>query len=321
MQVGVTGATGFIGSHLTRRLAAAGHEVVATSRGETAPPADLAELDGVRVVAAPVDDEPALRTAFADVDVVAHLAGIPFERGPQTYRRVHVQGTRAVASAAEAADADRLVLSSFLKARPNCGSGYHESKWVAEELVRGADVDHVVCKIGLTYGPGDHVLTQVSRALATAPVFGLVGFGERRMRPLVVDDLVDVLEVALLEDRLAGTTVPVVGPEELALETFVGRIGRVMGREPITVPVPVVGHRMLARLQEALLETPATARAQVRMLSEGLVEPEPAAVCDPLPADLAPETPFTRAQIERGLPEVRRFGLRDLRWGPDGGRS
>ena len=313
MHVAVTGGTGFIGSHLSRRLADAGHEVTVISRGETPVPASFVERDGVTVVAAAVDDEPALRSAFAGADAVAHLAGIPFERGDQTFERVHVRGTAAVVDAATDAGVDRLVLSSFLKARPDCGSGYHESKWVAEELVRESSLEYTVCKIGLTYGPGDHVLTQVSRALATLPVFGLVGFAERRLRPLAVDDLVDVLAAALVDGRLAEKTVGIVGPETLTLETFVRRIGRVIGREPVMVPTPVLAHRGLAWLQEQTMETPATARAQVRMLTEGLVEPAPAGVCDPLPDDLAPTTAFTPAQIERALPDVRRYGLQDLR--------
>ena len=313
MHVAVTGGTGFIGSHLTRRLGDAGHELTVISRGETPAPASLVERDGVTLVAAAVDDEPALRSAFADADAVAHLAGISFERGSQTFERVHVGGTAAVVDAATDAGVDRLVLSSFLKARPDCGSGYHESKWAGEELVRESSLEHTVCKIGLSYGPGDHVLTHVSRALATLPVFGLVGFSERRMRPLAVADLVDVLAAALVDGRLSESTAAVVGPETLTLETFVRRIGCVIDREPVTMPMPVFAHRGLAWLQELTMEKPATARAQVRMLGEGLVEPAPAGVCDPLPDDLAPTTAFTPAQLERALPDVRRYGLQDLR--------
>ena len=313
MDVCVTGGTGFIGTHLVRRLADAGHGVVIVSRGTTGTANDLLDREHVEFVETGIANEPALRAAFADVDVVAHLAGIAFERGSQTFDRVHVEGTKAVASAAERADVDRVVSNSFLRARPGCGSTYHETKWAAEETLRSVAVESAICKTGMVYGPGDHVVAQLSRTLATVPVFPLVGRRERRMRPVAVDDVVDVLVAAITDGTLDGTTVPVVGPEPLTLETFVERLGRAMGRKPRIVWLPVVVHRLVARLGTTLMETPPVAPAQVRMLAEGLVDPAPADVCSPLPASLEPDREPTVERIERALPEIRRYTLGDTR--------
>jgi hypothetical protein len=62
---------------------------------------------------------------------------------------------------------------------------------------------------------------------------------------------------------------------------------------------------------ERTMKIPLVARAQVRILSEGVVEP--ATKCDPLPADLMPVRRFTPEQIRGGLPEAGPFGLHDLR--------
>lgn len=302
-----------MGSHLARRLADAGTDVRLLSRTPSRGPPDLAGRSEVEVVTADVRDRGTLEYAFEGCDAVAHLAGINFERGTQTYEAVHAEGTRNVVAAAETEAVDRLVLSSFLRARPDCASGYHESKWHAEEIVRDADVAHTVLKIGVTYGRGDHLVSHVARALLTVPVFGLVGFTRRRVRPLAVEDLVDVLSAALLDDTLADETVAVTGPEELSLRETVRRIGSVIEREPLFVPVPVAAHRLLALGQELTLETPITSRAQVQMLAEGLVEPAPADVCEPLPSELEPDRGFTDEQIAAALPDLERFGLGDLR--------
>ena len=58
----------------------------------------------------------------------------------------------------------KIIYLSFLRARPACGSRYHESKWAAEELVRGSGIDHTILKSGVIYGRGDHLLDHVSRA-------------------------------------------------------------------------------------------------------------------------------------------------------------
>ena len=132
------------------------------------------------------NDAVGLTRAFAGCDAVAHCAGINREIGPQTYKAVHVGGTANVVSAAEAAGVSRLAFVSFLRARPACGSPYHESKWAAEELVHASSCEWTVLKPGMMFGRGDHMLDHLSHALYTFPFF--VGVGPRRVRPLAVQD-------------------------------------------------------------------------------------------------------------------------------------
>ena len=49
---------------------------------------------------------------------------------------------------------------SFLRARPDCGSPYHESKWAAEQLIRESGLDYTILKAGMIYGRGDHLIDQ-----------------------------------------------------------------------------------------------------------------------------------------------------------------
>ena len=295
MKVAITGATGFVGSHLARHLSAAGVDVVVSSRRTGIDVADPRELD----------------TAFAGCDAVAHCAGINREIGRQTFRRVHVEGTRAVVQAAQRAGVRRVVLMSFLRARPGCGSAYHESKWAAEEIVRRSGLSYTVVKAAMTYGRGDHMLDHLSRSLYTLPLVASIGFHEAPIRPLAIDDLVRVLRAALIEDRLTDQTVAVTGAEELYLRDAVRRIAGVLGKRVWVLPAPVWAHYALAQVLEWTMTVPLVAKAQVRILSEGVVEPAPP--CESLPADLMPRRRFTEEQIRVGLPEPGRFGRRDLR--------
>lgn len=315
MKIAVTGGTGFMGSHLAARLLDDSHRVTLLSRGTDGQTGGVRERDGAEFVAASVSETDSLVDAFGDCAAVAHLAGINFERGTQTYEAVHVRGTRNVVTAAEACDVSTLILTSFLRARPDCGSAYHESKWAAEELVRESDLPSTILKPGITYGRGDHLLTHVSRWLVTVPVFGLMGFEERRLRPLAIEDLVDIMAAAILDDRLVDMTVPVLGPEELTLRDAVRRIGTVVGRKPLVVPLPLAVQYASARLQTRVVAEPLVSPAQVRMLAEGLTEPAPSNICTPPPDDLAPYRPFSAEHIDRGVPELRRYGLGDLRFG------
>ena len=311
MRVAITGGTGFVGSHLAAALAAAGHEVVLLARGVDQRPRarEVAALPGVKVVEGGISDVEALRRAFAGCDAVAHCAGINREIGPQTYAVVHVRGTENVASAADAAGVRRLALVSFLRARPDSGSDYHDSKWAAEETVRASGLDWTVVKPGMMFGTGDHMLDHLSRALHTFPVY--VGMGERRARPLAVQDAVKVLQAALVEGRLTRRTVALTGPTELRLDDAARMVARVIGKRRLFVVAPTFVHRMVATLAELVMVEPLIARAQVAMFEDGLVE----AACAPdtLPPDLEPSTPFEEQSIRAGLPEPGGFGLRDLR--------
>jgi len=293
MRIAITGATGFIGSHLTTRLTGEGHEVVGAARR------DLNDIDQ-------------LTAAFADCKVVAHCAGVNREIGDQTFARVHLELTQNVVAAAKNAGVEKIVFVSFLRARPHCGSPYHESKWEAEEIVRDSGLDYTVIKAGIVYGRGDHMLDHLSHALHTFPVFGLVGLKEKSIRPLAVEDLVHVMRAALVDRRMKRQTIALAGPEEIYLSEAVLRVAEVLGKRPLMFPLPVVCHELMARAFERFMRVPLTSLAQIRILSEGVVEPGSPVV--PVPYDLIPTRRFTAEQIRNGLPQPVPFCVGDLRW-------
>lgn len=153
MRIAITGSTGFIGSHLAQRLATAGHELVLIARSERGKETIAAAQ--TKFVASDLSNAEVLVEAFAGCDAVAHCAGINREIGEQTYLRVHVEATKNVVAAAKQAGVRKVALMSFLRARPDCGSAYHESKWAAEEIVRNSSLDYTILKSGMVYGLGD----------------------------------------------------------------------------------------------------------------------------------------------------------------------
>lgn len=293
MKVAITGGTGFVGRNLAARL---DNPVLVSRR------------TGIEI-----DDVDALAAAFEGCDAVAHCAGINREIGRQTYQRVHIDGTVAVIDAAKRAGVKRIVMLSFLRARPGTRSGYHQTKWQAEQLVRQSGLDYTILKAGMIYGPGDHMVDHVAKAVRTLPLFGTVGFRERTVRPVPVDDAVSVL-VAALEGRLPDATVAVMGAEELELGVAVRRIAGVAGGRALFVPLPLWAIRVVAVISEALMVVPLVARAQAMMLGEGVSEALPPA--PELPAELRPTLRFTEERIRAALPVggFTRDDLRAVRW-------
>jgi NADH dehydrogenase len=292
MKIAITGGAGFVGRHLAERFEAA--EIVAVSR-----------RTGVDI-----EDVEALTKAFGGCEVVAHCAGINREIGKQTYQKVHIDGTRALVEAAQRAGVKRIVMLSFLRARPDCGSPYHESKWAAEELIRNSGLDYTILKAGMIYGHGDHLVDHVSHSVQTIPLFATVGFHEKSIRPIPVSEMVNVL-VASIEGRLPKSTVAVTGGEELMLSEVVHRVAKLVGRRVAVVPSPVWFIRIVAQVTEWTMKVPLIAKAQARMLAEGVSEAAPPT--PDLPAELRPKLPFSVEQIEAALPPRGGFGIRDLR--------
>ncbi len=310
MRIAITGGRGFIGSHLANRLSSEGHEVVLMVRrlGENQ---TTEVVSGMKLVASDLSLTARLGETFSGCDAVAHCAGINREVGQQTYERVHVEATRNIVTAAQAAGVKKIVLMSFLRARPDCGSPYHESKWAAEEIVRSSGLDYTIIKAGIVYGRGDHMLDHLSHALHTLPLFAMVGLKEKGIRPLAVEDLVHVMRASLVDDRLRRETIALLGPEEICLSEAVRRVAEVVGKRPLMFPMPVQFHYLLARFFELTMKVPLTSLAQVRILAEGVVTAgSPVA---PVPYDLVPTRRFTAEQIRIGLPEPGPFGLHDLR--------
>ena len=312
MRIAITGGTGFVGRHLASLLLSHGHEVVLISRGVDRRDESLQRSGQAKLVAIGVEDEDKLCGAFAGCDAVAHCAGINREIGVQTYRRVHVDGTRNVANAARRAGVRKITLLSFLRARPNCGSGYHESKFAAEEIVRSSGLDYTIFKAGILYGRGDHMLDHLSHAFHTFPIFALVGYADKPIRPTAVQEMARILEAALVEGRMSRQTLAVMGPEAMPLSEAVRRVATACDRSPLTFRLPVWFHYALGWVTERLMTVPLISTAQVRMLTEGLVEPLPA--CPEVPPDLLPKIPFTDIQIRAGLPPAKSFGLKDCRF-------
>jgi nucleoside-diphosphate-sugar epimerase len=300
MKIAITGGTGFIGRHLARDLISRGHDVIVIARGQYA--RNTQPIEGATFFALDANDTANLTRAFEGCDAVVHCAGTSVEDAKQTFYRLHVEGTRSAVTAAEQSQVKKFVLVSYLNVRPNVKSEYHRTKWQGEEIVRASKLNFTILKAGLIYGPGDHLLHNLSNLFRRMPVFAAVGLREKTVRLVAVEDLVEVIRAALDGNRFARQTVAVLGPEEFPFSQAARRIANAMGKPSLIVlPFPVFFHRILAFISERFMSKPLITKSQVQMLADGISQPTLESV--PLPDDLKPKTYFTEEQILKGLPK------------------
>jgi uncharacterized protein YbjT (DUF2867 family) len=266
MRVFVTGATGFVGSHLRRALLADGHEVVGFARHVPAPE------DGVRWVAGEITDGDALAEGMAECGAVCHLVAIIRERGGATFERVHVDGTARVLEAMGRTGVTRLLHMSALGAGPKPPSEYYRTKWQAEELVRASGMAQTIFRPSIIFGPGDGFISLLARQLRRAPVVPVIGSGAYPFAPVSVQAVCAAFVQALrMNGDTLSRTFELCGPEVLTYEQMLDVLAAHLGARKPRVHVPVWVLRAAIWLGSGLhLPLPIT-RDQLAMVVQGNV--------------------------------------------------
>ncbi|HWZ42453.1 MAG TPA: complex I NDUFA9 subunit family protein [Candidatus Saccharimonadales bacterium] len=275
MKVFLTGATGFVGSHLLTRLISTGHTVRALVRNPSK--ASLPVSAQVEAVSGDVIEGTGLDEGMKGCEAVIHLVGIIAESRGATFEQVHHQGTRNVVEAAKRNHIGRFVQMSALGARADGVSEYQTSKWKAEEAVRQSGMPFCILRPSLIFGPGAGFVIQMldimRKAIFIRPV---PGDGRPKFRPVAIDDVTTCFARALTTAGATGRSIDLGGAEELTLNEILREIAAVAGiRKPaFHVPLPIMF--AMASLAQAVLPSPPVTVGQLKMLREG-------STCDPQP--------------------------------------
>jgi dihydroflavonol-4-reductase len=270
----VTGATGFIGGALARALVAAGWDVTALVRRESA------KVPGCAPALGDITQPETLR-AMEGHDAVFHLAawyalGV---RDRATMERVNVDGTANVLEAARAAGIPRIVYCSTVAALGRAPGGvsdetrahsgvyasiYEETKHRAYEIVAASDLPVVTVMPGATYGPGDHSMVGVLLRLYAKRILVLCPFQDTGLSWVHVDDVAAGM-VRAYERGAPGESYVLGGDNETIGGVFRRIAPRTGIRAPGSLPDGVV--------RAAVPFSPLVARAlgqQPWLLKEGL---------------------------------------------------
>jgi uncharacterized protein YbjT (DUF2867 family) len=272
MKVFVTGASGYVGGAILRRLLADGHEVVALQRRGTDRPLHNPQISVVEGdLFRPSEWDPALDSC----DAVIHLVGIIRERPRQnvTMRRIHMDGTRIVVEAAKRATVRKFVHMSALGARAGAASSYHQTKWEAEQLVRNSGLDYTIFRPSVIFGPGGpgpEFVGMLARLIAKAPVVPLIGDGRFELQPVSVETVAEAFSKALTWPCAVNKTYELGGPERMAYVDILRAIATAHGKRLRTVSIPVSLMKRIVPILERIPAFPLS-NDQLTMLLEGNV--------------------------------------------------
>jgi nucleoside-diphosphate-sugar epimerase len=251
----ITGASGFIGSALVPRLAAAGFTPRLLVRRAPAapppPPAEVREGD----LATPAT----LGAAVDGADAVVHLGAATSggRMDPAVAYRVNVGGATALIEACRAARCRRIVVMSTQHVHLPRPGLYGRTKRIADRVFEHSGLEVTILRPSLVYGPGSRgVFVKLAGLVRKLPVIPVIGPGTWHLRPLYLDDLVRIVVETLERPELAGRTYDAGGPDYVTYDEFLMAICAALGRRCRRVHLPIGVSFVLARILERVLANP-----------------------------------------------------------------
>ena len=261
MKVFVTGATGFIGSHLTERLVAEGHTVKVLARESS--DVSLVKSLGVEIVYSDIRDVSALERLVKGCKQIYHLAAATLWRRPSRhdYYAINVEGTENLARAAIKTGVDRFVHIStagvhgtikippvYENSKTNPNSISHGTKLSGEGVVlsyyKSKGLPVVIARLSSVLGPRALSWLGLFQGIAKKN-FRIIGSGENHVHTGCFSDVVDGLRRCADTNGIEGECYLIAGKKPTKVRQFVEIIAQELGISASFVSLPTTPYRAL----------------------------------------------------------------------------
>lgn len=227
MKIFISGGTGFVGGHLCRELLSRGHTLKLLVHNPKA-----LYLNDAELVSGDVTSAEDCKKGAAGCDAVVNLVGIirEFPERGITFERLHIEATRTMLAAARENGIGRYLQMSALGSRPGAVSGYHKSKYAAEELVIASGLDYTIFRPSLIFGAKDAFVNMLADFIRRFSVVPVIGDGRYRLQPIAADDVARCFALALEKPETIGTAYTLCGPDRLTYLEIVDAVAKALDR-------------------------------------------------------------------------------------------
>jgi NADH dehydrogenase len=228
----VTGAFGYTGKYITKRLLAAGIKVrtLTNSLHRANPFGDQVEAHPFHF-----DDPERLAAALDGAEVLYNTYWVRFNHRLFTHAEA-VRNTLTLFDAAKRAGVRRIVHTSITNPSEDSPLEYFSGKAVLERALRESGLSYAILRPTVIFGQEDILINNIAWTLRRFPVFGVFGDGNYRLQPIHVEDFAELaVEQA---GRQENVTIDAIGPETFTYRELAQTIGAIIGcpRPVISVP-------------------------------------------------------------------------------------
>ncbi len=259
----VTGAFGYSGQYIARRLLAAGLGVrtLTASPQRTNPFGNTVEVCGIHWESS---DE--LTRALRGAEVLYNTYWVRFNARQFCFAQA-VENSRRLFAAAKAAGVRRIVHVSITNPDANSPLEYFSGKAHVEQALVDSGLEHTILRPAVLFGKEDILVNNIAWMLRHFPFFGVFGDGRYKLQPIYVDDLA-ALAVAAGSQAGSGV-VNAIGPETFTYRELVEVIGAIIDRRRPIMAVPPGAGYLIAAITGLLVRDVMITRDEIRGLMEG----------------------------------------------------
>ena len=233
MRIAVTGAYGFSGKYIARRLLDLKHDVITLTNS---PHRDNPFGESVKAFAYNFSKPHELESSLCGVDVLINTYWVRFDNPPHFGFAQAVGNAKVLFDAAKRAGVRRVIHVSITNPDRSSDLPYFSGKAKMEEHIKKIDLSYAILRPAVLFGKEDILINNIAWALRHLPVFGIFGDGCYRLQPIHVDDLA-AAAVARIDGK-ANETADAVGPETFLYRDLVEMIARSIGSQALIVPMP-----------------------------------------------------------------------------------
>jgi NADH dehydrogenase len=279
-QVTVFGGSGFVGRAIVQALAREGYMIrVAVRRiGEANSVKGFGDVGQITLMQANLRMPQSVDWAIRGSDAVVNAAGIPYQRGRQTYQAVHADGARHIAEGARAAGIQRLVHISGIGAdNRSSRNAYIASKVAAEDAVIAGFTSATILRPSVVFGPGDALFTRLADIARKAPFLPLIGDGSAKVQPVFSADIGRAVVAVLKQPQTAHTVFELGGPQVFTYREIAELVLHQVDRRKAIIGVPAPLMKLAGFFAQQIgrvgLMPPLTADQVELMVHDNIVRP------------------------------------------------
>ncbi len=233
----VTGAFGYTGRYIARKLLARNHQVITLTNSLHKP-----DPFAGQVQAYPFhwEDPAQLAETLRGVKVLYNTYWVRFNHKNFSHAQA-VANTKILFDAARSAGVERIVHVSITNPSPDSPYEYFRGKAQLEEALRATGVSYAILRPTVIFGREDILINNIAWILRRLPVIGVFGDGDYRLQPIYVEDFA-ALAVQQGESR-ENVIINAIGPETFTYRQLVQTIGEIIGcPRPIISAPPWLGY-------------------------------------------------------------------------------
>lgn len=301
----ITGASGYVGSHITKRLISEGYQVRVLVHN-TQYARKERRLEGLEIewLEGDVTKPETLVDAVANIEAIIHTVAIAIEKGDRKYEQINYQGTVNIVEAAKKTGVTRFLNMSQMGAAAHLPYRFLASKGKAQEYVASSGLDWTTFRPCVIWGPEDEFANTFAKLIPLSPlIYPIIGDDDTKFQPVWVEDVVTCFIKALKNPGTIEKEYELGGPEILTLEEIERRTLKAVGarRQMVHFPIPLL--RIIVSLMETLLPNPPITSSLLELLEVSNVAEDNAIsqfVPDPRPF-----------KVEFIAPYMQNFHLKD----------